>query len=106
EKVRVDYGRGLPIDVTQCVVQFTLPEDFTPPVLFYYRLTNFYQNHRRYVQSFYETQLQGKAVPASEISGSSCDPLRLNPDNQKPYYPCGLIANSIFNDTFSSPLRL
>ncbi|MCJ1373346.1 hypothetical protein MMC20_004574 [Loxospora ochrophaea] len=90
-------------NTTACFLQFTLPNDIGPPVLFYYQLTNFYQNHRRYVKSLDANQLKGTAVPASTISSGSCDPLRLAPDG-RPYYPCGLIANSIFNDTFTSPL--
>jgi cell cycle control protein 50 len=93
-------------DVTKCVVQFELPEDFGPPVFFYYRLSNFFQNHRRYVASFNDKQLKGDAVSGSEINGSSCDPLRSDPGTGKPYYPCGLIANSIFNDSFTSPLNI
>ncbi|SPN97293.1 related to cell division protein CDC50 [Cephalotrichum gorgonifer] len=104
--VTTDFGRGEIINATQCVVQFTLPEDFTPPVLFYYRLTNFYQNHRRYVQSFNDLQLKGDAVSGGTINSSNCDPLRSNSTNGLPYYPCGLIANSLFNDTFSSPALL
>lgn len=104
--VTVDYGRGQPVEVTQCVVEFTLPEDFTPPVLMYYRLTNFYQNHRRYVQSFSDTQLKGDALDLKAVDGSKCDPMRSDEDEKKPYYPCGLIANSLFNDTYSYPLRL
>lgn len=73
------------------------------PVLFYYRLTDFYQNHRRYVKSFNSDQLNGVAVPKQTISGGDCDPLRLAPDG-KPYYPCGIIANSQFNDTFTHPV--
>lgn len=84
---------------TVCTLQFVIPEDIGPPVLFYYRLTNFYQNHRRYVKSLDTDQLKGTAVSKSTISGGSCDPLRLG-DNDKPIYPCGLIANSIFNDSF------
>ncbi|OLL26727.1 Meiotically up-regulated gene 89 protein [Neolecta irregularis DAH-3] len=87
-----------------CSVQFTLPTNFKPPVLFYYRLTNFYQNHRRYVKSVSEDQLSGKAVSASSLS-TDCKPLT-SADNGKPYYPCGLIANSLFNDTFSTPVLL
>ena len=71
----------------------------------YYRLTNFYQNHRRYVKSLDTDQLKGDAVTVSTIKGGPCDPLRLSPDG-KPYYPCGLIANSLFNDTFTTPLQL
>ena len=95
------YGKKLTSDM--CSLQFTIPDNIGPPVLFYYRLTNFYQNHRRYVKSLDSNQLSGDAVPASTIKGGSCDPLRLGP-NQKPYYPCGLIANSFFNDTFFHPV--
>ena len=93
---------GVPIPGNICQVQFRIPNDIGPPVFFYYRLTNFFQNHRRYVKSLDTNQLLGQNVPNSTISGGSCDPLRLNSDG-KPYYPCGLIANSLFNDTFQSP---
>lgn len=88
-----------------CTLQFPIPNNIGPPVLFYYRLTNFYQNHRRYVKSLDSDQLKGTAVPASTIASGSCDPLRLDPSG-KPYYPCGLIANSLFNDTFKPPLNI
>lgn len=104
--VTVDYGRGQPVNVTQCVVEFTLPEDFTAPVLFYYRLSNFYQNHRRYVQSFSDKQLSGDALSLKDVDKSDCDPMRSDGDEKLPYYPCGLIANSLFNDTYSSPQLL
>ncbi|PKS07572.1 hypothetical protein jhhlp_006176 [Lomentospora prolificans] len=106
KNVTVNYGRGQDVNVTQCVVQFTLPEDIGPPVLFYYRLSEFYQNHRRYVASFNEKQLKGDAVSKSDIDSSKCDPLRSDSNTSLPYYPCGLIANSLFNDTFTSPERL
>ena len=88
---------------TICTMEFVIPENIGPPVFFYYRLTNFYQNHRRYVKSLDTDQLKGKAVSASTIDGGSCDPLQLDENTKKPYYPCGLIANSLFNDTFSPP---
>jgi hypothetical protein len=94
---------GVEIPTTTCSIQFQIPDDIGPPVLFYYRLTNFYQNHRRYVKSLDTDQLKGHAIKNSTIHGGSCDPLRLAP-NGKAYYPCGLIANSMFNDTFHSPI--
>lgn len=87
---------------TICSLYFDIPHNIGPPVFMYYRLTNFYQNHRRYVQSLHLPQLQGEAVPNKTISGSPCDPLTLDPSG-KAYYPCGLIANSLFNDTIHSP---
>jgi hypothetical protein len=91
---------------TQCILEFSIPEDMNPPVFFYYRLTNFYQNHRRYVKSFQSDQLKGVAVDNNTISNSACDPIKTDPTTGKPYYPCGLIANSVFNDTFYNPVLL
>ncbi|CAG8467937.1 9073_t:CDS:2 [Diversispora eburnea] len=85
-------------NVWRCRLQFTIPSELKPPVFLYYRLTNFYQNHRRYVKSFDANQLKGVAVPVSTLKGGNCKPLGEN-DNQLAIYPCGLIANSIFNDT-------
>jgi len=102
----VKFGTDTKNGSTQfCTLQFPIPNNIGPPVLFYYRLTNFYQNHRRYVKSLESDQLKGIAVPASTIAHGSCDPLRLDPSG-KPYYPCGLIANSLFNDTFKPPLNI
>ncbi|KAH9966507.1 ligand-effect modulator 3 family [Russula dissimulans] len=67
----------------QCIVQFDIPFNITPTVLLYYKLTNFYQNHRRYVQSYDPKQLVDQII-----------------------YPCGLIANSIFNDTYTNLTNL
>lgn len=88
-----------------CSLQFTIPHELDPPVFLYYRLTNFYQNHRRYVKSQDADQLKGDAVSSGTIGSSNCNPLRLD-DQKKPYYPCGLIANSLFNDSFAMPLLL
>ncbi|KAG6995686.1 extracellular metalloprotease [Physcia stellaris] len=88
-----------------CTLQFPIPNNIGPPVLLYYRLTNFYQNHRRYVKSLDTDQLKGEAVSVSTIKSGSCDPLRVD-GNGKPYYPCGLIANSLFNDSFNDPVNV
>ncbi|PNS19974.1 Meiotically up-regulated protein 89 protein [Sphaceloma murrayae] len=89
-----------------CLLQFYIPDEIGPPVFFYYQMTNFYQNHRRYVKSFDRSQLSGQFRSNDSIAGSDCDPLRVDPETNKTYYPCGLIANSLFNDTFSSPVKL
>ena len=103
----INYGiRGEDRKVNQstiCTMEFVIPENIGPPVFFYYRLTNFYQNHRRYVKSLDTNQLKGKAVSRNVIKDGSCDPLQTDDASGKPYYPCGLIANSLFNDTFTSP---
>lgn len=103
--VNVTLENGFEVESDLCHLKFTTPEGMGPPVLFYYHLTNFYQNHRRYVDSFDTDQLKGKARSYGQIKGSDCDPLYGDKGEELPYYPCGLIANSMFNDTFSSPIE-
>ena len=81
----------------QCVLQFDVPAELQTPVMLYYKLTNFYQNHRRYVKSLDGNQLRGDSVSASSLSKGDCKPLGTIGD--KIVYPCGLIANSLFNGT-------
>ena len=71
-------------------------------VYIYYGLSNFYQNHRRYVKSRDDHQLLGALGEAS----NECDPFaRYAPDPSnstaiKSVVPCGAIANSLFNGNF------
>lgn len=95
---------------TQCTITFEMPEELKPPVYLFYRLTNFYQNHRRYVQSYSQDQLAGKHGK-KKPNLKNCQPLdgiHFGEKNKqfKAYYPCGLIANSQFNDTIGSPVLL
>ncbi|KIK59640.1 hypothetical protein GYMLUDRAFT_44075 [Collybiopsis luxurians FD-317 M1] len=88
----------------QCVVQFDIPADLSASVFMYYKLTNFYQNHRRYVKSMDTDQLRGKGGTATKLDKGECKPL--SSIDGKAIYPCGLIANSLFNDTFTNPVLL
>jgi len=87
-----------------CRIRFHLPADLGSPVFLYYRLTNFYQNHRRYTRSLDTDQLKGKDRSANSLDSGDCKPLAK--ENDKPIYPCGLIANSMFNDTIGQPVLL
>jgi hypothetical protein len=78
-----------------CVIQFDVPADLQHPVFIYYKLTNFFQNHRRYVQSFDTNQLKGQFVSVSSLDNGNCKPL--SSIKGTAIYPCGLIANSLFN---------
>ncbi|XP_040573808.1 cell cycle control protein 50A [Lepeophtheirus salmonis] len=78
-----------------CKVEFDIDEVMEEPVFLYYGLTNFYQNHRRYVQSRSDKQLLGD-LSISPIK--DCAPFDKDNDTKKPYFPCGAIANSLFND--------
>nr|BAA21381.1 probable membrane protein [Schizosaccharomyces pombe] len=88
-----------------CTLRFQIPEEMTSPVFAFYRLKNFYQNHRRYTVSADMFQLLGEARTVAQLkSYGFCKPLEANEEG-KPYYPCGIIANSLFNDSYSSLLR-
>ncbi|XP_042975227.1 putative ALA-interacting subunit 4 isoform X2 [Carya illinoinensis] len=71
------------------------------PVYIYYQLDNFYQNHRRYVKSRSDKQLRSRA---SEGDTSSCKPEAVGGNNY-PIVPCGLIAWSLFNDTYGFSVK-
>lgn len=79
-----------------CTRSLTVPKQMKSPVYIYYQLDNFYQNHRRYVKSRSDKQLRSRA---SESDTSDCDPEDVTSDNS-PIVPCGLIAWSLFNDTY------
>jgi len=72
------------------------------PIYFYYELDNFYQNHRRYVKSRADGLLAGTTMTSlktAQTDAASCDPAEYN--GGKIMYPCGLIASSSFNDSFT-----
>lgn len=82
-----------------CELSLEATQDMRGPVLVYYGVTNFFQNHRTYFRSVDFNQLQG-GLPKDQtvLAAENCDPLReiggvvLN--------PCGLRANTLFNDVF------
>ncbi|XP_058032165.1 cell cycle control protein 50A isoform X2 [Ahaetulla prasina] len=79
-----------------CVINFTLDQSFEGNVFMYYGLSNFYQNHRRYVKSRDDSQLNGNNISLHKPS-KECEPYHTS--ENKPIAPCGAIANSMFNDT-------
>ncbi|GCB64144.1 hypothetical protein scyTo_0009772 [Scyliorhinus torazame] len=79
-----------------CEVHFRLDQPFEGNVFMYYGLSNFYQNHRRYVKSRDDSQLNGDKSSLKDPS-KECEPYRMS--NGRPIAPCGAIANSLFNDT-------
>ncbi|XP_063810259.1 cell cycle control protein 50B-like [Pseudophryne corroboree] len=79
-----------------CNFTFNITEYFQAPVFMYYELSNFYQNHYRYMSSIDNTQLSGFLDNLKNPS-NDCVPYRLD-SNQKPVAPCGAVANSMFND--------
>lgn len=82
---------------TRCNITFNINEEMEGPVYLYYGIDNFYQNHRRYVKSRDAEQLQGTIKSKSDLD--NCDPLTEN--GNLLLNPCGLIANSLFNDVIT-----
>ena len=77
----------------------------------YYRLTSFYQNYNSYFSSRDSLQLMGENSDASTCAAVNSDYNRIGvtEENCDPatdagceyMFPCGLISNSMFNDTFT-----
>jgi hypothetical protein len=96
------WGNPNNLTIKRCNIEFTIPTTMEGPIYMYYRLTNFYHNHRQYIKSFDADQLYGKQInPAI----SDCAPLAQGA-NGTVVYPCGLIANSLFNGKFKTCVRI
>ncbi|KAL3624778.1 putative ALA-interacting subunit 2 [Castilleja foliolosa] len=79
-----------------CSKSLKIPNHMKAPIYIYYQLDNYYQNHRRYVKSRNDKQLlHGLKYQDT----SSCAPE--DNDHGLPIVPCGLIAWSLFNDTYT-----
>lgn len=85
----------------ECSINFKLNETMDKDAFLYYALSNFYQNHRRYVRSRNDWQLNGYTKLETLTSCMPFDRALDEKRNQTMLVaPCGAIANSIFNDTF------
>jgi hypothetical protein len=91
-------------------VEIPVISAMSSPIFLYYELTNFYQNHRRYVSSRDDDQLAAGDSVKTEAGAyqSNCDPWfqstyydSSDKVTNYQYYPCGLVARSVFNDTFT-----
>ena len=111
-EIRYDNNSDCQIG-NKCKINFTIKKKMKKDVFIYYRLKNFYQNHRRYIKSKSYKQLKGSVMKESDIK-DDCEPIILNKDIYEGVtsingsvldpdgvaHPCGLIAKSFFNDTF------
>lgn len=90
-------------NTTRCILPIKIPKDMKGQVYLLYRLTNFYQNHQRYVTSRCDAQLRGEYADFDDMS--YCGNYRSvdghSSDKKDWLLPCGAIAASLFNDTFS-----
>ena len=104
-------------DQIECEVQHTITKDMKPPIMIYYKLEGFFQNHRRYVRSKSQKQLFGDNTTLDGMkSDGNCEPVYTNSDmglNENDTsidgtllamddvaVPCGLMAKTFFNDNF------
>ncbi|KAL2227204.1 UNVERIFIED_CONTAM: ALA-interacting subunit 3 [Sesamum indicum] len=92
---RISYIQDDKTDKT-CTRNLTVPQKMKQPIFVYYQLDEFYQNHRRYVRSRNDQQYRSASA---ERKTANCDPEA--EVNGNPIVPCGLIAWSLFNDTYS-----
>ncbi|OHT04707.1 ALA-interacting subunit 3 [Tritrichomonas foetus] len=83
-----------------CNVTLHVDEKIEGKINFYYKLTNFHQNQRRYVISRSDDQLAGKYVKFDDLV--NCKPLRgIDDSEDQMLLPCGLAPLTFFNDTYS-----
>jgi hypothetical protein len=99
-EVKVRYD-DLCSNETECIVPITVTSRMSGDIELRYELTGFYQNHRRYVLSKSQPQLEGDYVDFEGMA--NCVPYRssgtsINPDDW--ILPCGVFPMSVFNDTF------
>ncbi|OMO87859.1 hypothetical protein CCACVL1_08721 [Corchorus capsularis] len=85
-----------------CTRTLIVPKLMKSPVFIYYQLDSFYQNHRRYVKSRSDKQLRNKAA---ENETTTCDPVARSQPDRAPIVPCGLIAWTLFNDTYGFSVK-
>jgi len=107
EKYRYDDISGCEVGINDddsvlpkaCSKTFTIGKDMKLPVYFYYELDGFYQNHRKFLQSYSAYQLEDGQIHNTD----NCDPVKKfdHGAGELAIYPCGLIANSFFSDRFT-----
>ncbi|XP_053296662.1 transmembrane protein 30C [Pleuronectes platessa] len=81
-----------------CTVVLHIEKPLKGDVFFYYGLKNFHQNLRRYMDSRDDGQMVGRKTNLKNPS-SYCMPFDYQ--NGLPIAPCGAVANSMFNDSFT-----
>jgi len=96
----VDYTDIAGCNVTNpantCIVTMKIPQTMKAPVYMFYKLTNFYQNHRSWIMDVSYTQLNGDDTSDT----SNCNRMKSGV-NGDTLVPCGLQGWSFFNDEIS-----
>lgn len=99
DQVEPECGIGNNFNANKtCLLTFPVTKDMSPPILVHFELTNFHQNHRSYYQSRDNFQLLGHMGEQNEVEKQRCKPL--NELGGIKLNPCGVAANTFFNDVF------
>lgn len=97
QEFRLDYTDCNVTQQNECIIGFELKEDFVQDVYLQYELQNYHQSHRHYASSRDDSiQMSGRT---DMDPAKACEPFRFD-DEGRPIAPCGIVANSMFNDTF------
>ena len=115
KEYKVQYSNDCQNLGSDCDVPLEVEDDMDLPVMVYYQINKFYQNHRRYVKSKNDDQLHGKDID-KKVADDDCKHAVTNNDmgittnyegvnfteeeKKAVAVPCGLIAKSFFRDSF------
>jgi len=96
-----------------CTISARIPEEMKKPIMIYYQLNDFRENHRFYMDNKSDKQLKGEQISKADLeksgecenslynndfinAGKISNPSSLDPDEVA--FPCGLKAKSFFED--------
>ena len=112
KEYKVQYSNDCQNLGSDCDVPLEVKDDMDLPVMVYYQINKFYQNHRRYVKSKNDDQLHGKEI-SRKVADDDCKHAVTNQEMgvttnleggplepNEVAVPCGLIAKSFFRDSF------
>ena len=100
-----------------CTIPLTIPEKMKKPIMIYYQLNDFSQNHRYYMDAKSDKQFKGEEVSKEDLEKSGqCENALYNEEigNYAQYnsdlngkgkdiaFPCGEMAKSFFRDRIIS----
>ena len=118
-EIKKRYDNECSPEKTDCTIEIEIKEKMEKKVIVYYEFTNFFQNHRRYMKSKSNDQLQGKPFTLEEMEDSGdCKPATTNEQMGKGWsidntplnksdiaIPCGLMAKAYPQERFTLSVK-
>ena len=90
----------------ECNITIEIEQDMKRTIMIYYQLNGFYQNHRRYVKSKSDVQLNGKTMTLEEMKKSQeCDPVVTNEEMGFPEGTTSIVGNKLNMKEFYMNLK-